>query len=216
MLFYFAGSVLLSYLIGSIPFGLLLARLKGVDIRKVGSGNIGATNVFRSVGKGIGLFTFFCDFLKGCLPVFLLPIIMNHLTSYADPYRALALSCGVAAIAGHNWSIFMHFTGGKGVATGAGFLLALVPAAVGVGFLGWVALLLITGYVSVASMGAAILVACFSWYRYATNAGDYPLAVVCILTILVSLVVARHHTNIKRLLNGTENRFSPFKKKKTS
>ena len=199
--------LLLSYLIGSIPFGLLISKSRGIDIRSVGSGNIGATNVFRSVGKTWGLLTFLCDALKGFIPAFLLPILGNQM-GYDFQGLEIGLLCGCAAIAGHNWSIFLKFTGGKGVATTAGVLLGVAPAAVGIGLVTWLLLLLSTRYVSVASMTAAIVVPAAAWWLYLKD--GYLLPVV--LSIIGLLMIWKHRTNIQRLLKGTEHRFN-FRKK---
>ena len=118
-----AGCALASYLLGSVPFGYLVARLKGMDIRRHGSGNIGATNVFRCVGKGWGLLTFACDTLKGFGAAFLIPRVAAPFLP-PDGLQALGIGCACLAVAGHNWPAFLRFKGGKGVATSAGVLLA--------------------------------------------------------------------------------------------
>ena len=196
-------TLLAAYLLGSVPNGLLVARLKGIDIRKVGSGNIGATNVFRSVGKSWGILTFVCDALKGFLPAWLFPLLTG------DSNPALGIFCGALAIAGHNWPIFLKFKGGKGVATSAGVLLGIAPTAVGIGLLSWLVLFLSTRYVSVASVGAAIVVPLAGWFLYRDG---FLLPIT--LTVLGLVAVARHHSNIRRLIAGTEHRFE-FGRKKT-
>ena len=123
-----------AYLLGAVPFGLILSRLKGVDIRAVGSGNIGATNVFRSVSKGLGIATFVCDFLKGFVPAYVFPIL-GKMLSGSFQGSEIGILCGVAAIVGHNWPVYLKFKGGKGIATSAGVLLGIAPAAVGIGLL---------------------------------------------------------------------------------
>ncbi|MFH1184548.1 MAG: glycerol-3-phosphate 1-O-acyltransferase PlsY [Chloroflexota bacterium] len=198
----YGASILAAYLLGSIPMGLLLTRLKGLDIRKVGSGNIGATNVFRSVSKGLGIATFVFDFLKGFVPATVFPLL-TALSTSSKPDPALAILCGCAAIAGHNWSAYIGFKGGKGVATSAGVLLGIAPLAVGVGLLAWVVLFVASRYVSVASIGAAVIVAGSSWIFYLPHGILLPAT----LTILAGLVVARHRSNIERLIKGTEHRF---------
>jgi glycerol-3-phosphate acyltransferase PlsY len=207
----FAVSILCSYLIGSIPFGLLFSRLKGVDIRQAGSGNIGATNVFRSVGKSIGIATFACDMLKGFAPAFLFPLLALRFAGYIAPQQTLAIVCGIGAIAGHSWSVFLHFTGGKGVATSAGFLLAIGPASIGIGLLGWVVILLLSGYVSLASMFAGIIITVFGWWQFSRD--EYSLTVALIFSLLCLLVIYRHKSNIRRLINGTENRFNILRRR---
>ena len=192
-----------AYLLGAVPFGLLLSRLKGIDIRTVGSGNIGATNVFRSVSKPLGVATFACDFLKGYLPACLFPILGKTISGTVQGPE-IGILCGVAAIVGHNWPVYLKFKGGKGIATSAGVLLGVAPAAVGIGLLSWIFLLLATRYVSVASIGAAIVVPVVSWTMYAKHGSLLPMA----LTILGALAVWRHKSNIERLIDGSEHRFN--------
>lgn len=196
-----------SYALGAIPFGLLIAKSRGVDIRKVGSGNIGATNVFRTVGKGWGLLAFFCDALKGFIPAGIFPLLIEKLWAY-DGSELLPLLCACLAIGGHNWPVYLRFKGGKGVATSVGALMGLAPASAGIGLLTWALVFAATRYVSVASIAAAGTVAASVWFFYA-QAG---LFVPSILTILCGLVIWRHKSNIRRLLQGAENRFE-FKKK---
>ena len=194
----------LAYLIGATPVGLLVAKTRGIDIRTVGSCNIGATNVFRCVGKGWGLLTFFFDALKGWFPATLLSGLLLE-----NPSPNLNLIGGALAIAGHNWPVWLKFKGGKGVATSAGMLLGLSPQVVGCGLLAWVVLMLTTRYVSVASMGAAIGVGVAAWYFHL----DQGIALPLTFSIIGLVIVIRHRSNISRLCNGTENRFS-FKRKK--
>ena len=188
-----------SYLIGAIPFAWLIARTRGVDIRQVGSGNVGATNVFRSVGKGWGVLTFTADVLKGFLPAFLFPIWIPETagTEYAG------LLCGCAAIAGHNWPIYLKFKGGKGVATSAGVLLGVAPASVGIGIVAWATIFFTSRYVSLASVGAAIAIPLSGWWLY--GAEQRVLAIV--LTALGATVVWRHRSNLARIRAGTEHTF---------
>jgi glycerol-3-phosphate dehydrogenase (NAD(P)+) len=197
-----AGWMLWSYILGSIPIGLLLARVKGVDIRSVGSGNIGATNVFRSVGKTWGIATFIGDALKGFIPAFFLPVFAMQVLQQTAVTR-LGLVCGCAAIAGHNWPLFLQFKGGKGIATSAGVLLGVAPAAVGVGACIWALLFVTTGYVSAASVAAAVAVPAAAWALY------YPAGPLLpsVLTVLGAVAIWRHHGNMERLLKGKEHRF---------
>lgn len=191
-----------SYVLGSVPFGLLLARAKGVDLRTVGSRNIGATNVFRSVSKPLGILTFALDALKGFVPAFVFPILEQH-TRGGESGAGLGLLCGCAAIAGHNWPVFLGFKGGKGISTSAGVLLGIAPASMGIGLLTWLALVLTTRYVSVASIGAAIAVPVSSWIQHAHDSRILPST----LSVLGLLAVWRHRANIQRLIAGTEHRF---------
>ena len=187
-----------AYLLGSIPNGLLLARLKGVDLQKVGSGNIGATNVYRCVGKGWGVAAFVLDAVKGFAPAFVFPRLMES----APPW--LGLACGVAAVAGHNWPVWLKFKGGKGVSTSAGMLLGIAPAAVGVGFLVFAATVLITRFVSLGSILAALAVpAAYVWLYGIENR-----LLAGALVVMGALVIVKHRANLRRLLAGTEPRIA--------
>ena len=154
---------ILAYLLGAIPFGLLIARANGVDIRAVGSGNIGATNVFRALGKGWGILAFACDALKGFIPASVFPFLAKMLWAF-DGGAVLPLVGACLAIAGHNWSVYLRFKGGKGVATGVGALIGLAPMAAGVGLLTWALVFVAKRYVSLASIAAAIMVAGAVWF----------------------------------------------------
>lgn len=195
-----------SYLLGSIPFGLLVAKSRGVNIQKVGSCNIGATNVFRCVGKGWGLFTFVLDVLKGFISAFFIARLAYQTT---DHLTAISLLCACFAVAGHNWSIFLGFKGGKGVATTVGAILGVAPQLVGIGFVVWVIVFIVSRFVSLASILTALIITIFAWI----TKDDGELLLPIVLTVLASLIIWRHKANIVRLLNGTENRFN-FKKKK--
>lgn len=200
--------LVLAYLLGSVPFGLLVARAKGVDIQKVGSGNIGATNVFRMVSKPLGILTFVLDALKGFLPAWFFPIL-GKLAFGIFQRSELGLLCGVAAILGHTWPVFLRFKGGKGVATSAGVLLGVAPMAVVFGLLGWIVLFVTTRYVSVASIGAAVIVPVCAWTQCALRLhSSRHLLLPLVLTALGGLVIWRHRSNIQRLLDGEEHRFT--------
>jgi len=194
--------ILAAYLLGSIPFGLLLARIKGVDLQKVGSGNIGATNVYRCVGKRWGIAAFVLDAVKGFVPAFVFPMLVSHAPAW------LGLACGVAAVAGHNWPVWLKFKGGKGVSTSAGMLLGIAPAAVGIGFVVFAITVLLTRYVSLGSILAAIAVptAFIAMDRTENHLLAGALVVMGLLTIF------KHRTNIGRLLKGTEPKISGKKK----
>lgn len=191
-------SVLCAYLLGAIPFGLILARAAGVDIRKTGSGNIGATNVFRSVGKKLGILVFALDALKGYVAVAVIP------SATAAHSGLLPVICGIAAIAGHNWPVYLKFKGGKGIATSAGVLMGIAPAAVGAGLAAWILVFLVFGYVSLASIAAACVVAVAAWVLYLPES----IALPAVLTILAGIAVIRHKSNIQRLAAGTESKFA--------
>ncbi len=191
---------IVSYLLGAVPFGLLVARMHGVDIRSKGSGNIGATNVLRVIGKGWGVFTFVLDALKGFIPAFIFPMVGNLDSEWGVLF-------GLAAIIGHTFPVYLKFKGGKGVATSAGMLLGVAPLAIGVGFACWVICMVLSRYVSLSSIIAAIAVAVTVW----VDPRQESIAIRVSLTIMAGLIVWLHRANIKRLLNGTENRFGKKK-----
>ena len=193
-----------AYLIGAIPFGYLIGRLHGIDIRKVGSGNIGATNVTRTVGKIQGKICFLLDFLKGALPVALVNSVFMQDTAN------LALATGLAVILGHIFPIYLKFRGGKGVATAAGVALALAPYPLLCALLVWLVTFLTTRYVSLASIvaAAALPVAAALFFGLGLPT-PFPLGASTLIffTLIALLAILRHVSNIKRLLNGTESRF---------
>ena len=189
----------LAYLLGALPFGLIVARMNRVDIRSKGSGNIGATNVFRVVGRGWGVFTFVLDALKGFVPAF-------FFYQAAGLDSAFGVWFGVAAILGHTFPVYLKFKGGKGVATSAGVLLGIAPLAVAVAFGCWLICMVSTRYVSLSSIAASIAVAVTVWLE-----GEKPLVVKTVLTLMSALVIWLHRANIGRLLKGTENRFGKQK-----
>ncbi|MBQ9337074.1 MAG: glycerol-3-phosphate 1-O-acyltransferase PlsY [Lentisphaeria bacterium] len=196
----FILTVLLAYLVGSIPFGLLIGKLNGKDIRKEGSCNIGATNVTRVVGKWWGKLCFLCDFLKGFLPVF---IVMRV---YPDEGLLIALTA-LAAMIGHIFPVYLGFKGGKGVSTAAGAALALCPAAVVFAGVVWVAVFLTSRYVSLASLAAALALPVLAWLLKFVADVPLPLPVGILLILFAVLTFWRHRSNIERLANGTESRF---------
>ena len=193
-----------AYLLGAIPFGFLIAKAKGVDIRTVGSGNIGATNVFRSVSKPLGILTFALDMLKGFCGAKAIPLVLP------DAGMGLAVFCGAMTVAGHNWTCFLGFKGGKGIATSAGMLLGLSPLGVAIALGAWVAAFVTTRYVSVASIIAAVALGVAVWPLHMRAQGAWFPAV---LTLLALVAIWKHRTNIARLRAGTESRFN-FRKTK--
>ena len=210
-LLWFAGG-LAAYLLGSLPFGFLIAKACGKDIRTLGSGNIGATNVFRSVSKPLGILTFALDFLKGFCGVRLIPLLAASIAH--APYEGMALPvfCGAMTVVGHNWTCFLGFKGGKGIATSAGLLLGLSPAGVGIAFAAWLVTFLATRYVSAASIAAAAVLGVAVWPLYL---GTYGAWFPGVLTLLAALAIWKHRSNIARLRAGTESRFHFGKKGQT-
>lgn len=186
--------LLLSYLCGAIPFGYLVAKLfKNVDIRTVGSKNPGATNVYRTISKPLGVLTLILDVLKGFVPVYLVTILMPD-------FYWMTISVSFVTIMGHVFTIFLRFKGGKGVATACGSFLALNPLAILLCFVIFVVVLAIFRYVSFASIIAALMLPI---NLYLLN--SLP-EIVVFAGMMSILVIVRHTSNIKRLLNGTENK----------
>jgi glycerol-3-phosphate acyltransferase PlsY len=205
---------LAAYVIGATPFGVLLARAKGVDLRKSGSGNVGATNVGRVLGRRWGYLCFVLDVAKGLLPVLAAGAMLDVLHPQIAPERLKQLSwllvaCG--AICGHVFSFYLGFRGGKGVATGLGVVLGVWPyftvpglAALAI----WIVLTLATRYVSVGSIVAAAafvpMMAVYCHLRGWPLAERWPL--LAFATAMATLIIVRHRTNISRLIHGTENK----------
>jgi glycerol-3-phosphate acyltransferase PlsY len=192
-------ALVLSYLSGSIPFAAIAGRLRGVDLRKQGSGNLGATNVFRVLGWKIGVLVFLADALKGALPVLYLP---PRIVDSREPI-VWAIACGVAAIAGHVRPVFLKLRrGGKGVATAAGVFFALAPIPMAITFAVFVVVVLATGYVSLGSMLSAIVLPTL---LLVTLGPRSPLFIVS--AVIAAFVFWTHRSNIGRLRRGEEHRF---------
>ncbi|MGB1626203.1 MAG: glycerol-3-phosphate 1-O-acyltransferase PlsY [Miltoncostaeaceae bacterium] len=187
-----AIALIAAYLLGSIPFALIAGRLNGVDLRAVGSGNLGATNVFRTLGRSWGIAVMVLDIAKGAAAVLLADWLAGG--------SWWPIAAGALAILGHVFPVWTGFRGGKGVAVGAGALIGLVPAASGVLILLWLLLVVTTRYVSVASIVAALAAAPLAW------AFGAPWSYVGFIAAAGLFVIWKHRENIRRLLNGTENR----------
>ncbi|MBK3331507.1 glycerol-3-phosphate 1-O-acyltransferase PlsY [Persephonella atlantica] len=188
--------LLFTYLIASIPFGYVIGKISGKDITKVGSGNIGATNVARTVGKKAGIIVLILDMMKGFIPVYLAKIYL--FPHYGDKYIAVV---ALTAVLGHCFSVFMKFKGGKGVATGIGVLLALSPKVALIIMILWTGIFLATGFVSLASIISAFI----SWIAMNYIDGNYYYTLSTLLASAV--IIIKHSSNIDRLIKGTENRF---------
>ena len=190
-------------MVGSIPTGYLLARARGIDIRSTGSGNIGATNVFRILGKGAGITVLLVDALKGYLPVQLAGIWLRDAPPHdLEIYR---MTAGFFAIVGHNYTCWLRFRGGKGIATSAGVVLALVPWGLLIALLVWLGVFWTSKYVSLASITAAATLPVAVW---ATGGS---IRLVALASLLGGLAIFKHRANIQRLMAGTENRFGKKK-----
>jgi len=204
------GVALGAYLLGSIPFGLLAGKLRGVDLREHGSGNIGATNALRVLGKRIGYTVFALDFLKGYVPVTLAFWLVG--SQMFDPPSLPGVIAGVCSIIGHNFPIWLGFRGGKGIASSGGVILGLFPWPVFVFALGsWIVLFATLRYVSVASLAAALALPIGVIVFWFLGQTDY-LQVIAAVAMWM-LATWRHRSNIQRLLAGTEPRFERKKKK---
>jgi glycerol-3-phosphate acyltransferase PlsY len=185
--------ILAGYLLGSIPFGLVVARLRGgIDLRRVGSGNIGATNVLRAVGKGAAAFTLLGDIGKGALAV--------GLGRWANVAPAMLALIALAAVLGHLLPVFNRFQGGKGVATTLGVILAAMPAVGGLLLLIWLLVAAVSRYSSLAALTATTAMPFLTWLV------DGRPAMLALSGVLAILVVARHRENIARLWRGTEGK----------
>ena len=187
------------YLLGSLPFSVWIARAYGVDVRKVGSGNPGATNVLRAAGRGPGVLALLCDAGKGVLAVVLARLLTDSPAWWG--WAALAAVCG------HVFSVFLRFQGGKGVATAAGALVAVSPSALSVALVVFVAAVAATRYVSLGSILAALAFPLALWFLTARELTTGPRVGLMVSSSLIALIVlARHRANLQRLLTGTENK----------
>ena len=203
----FAAVVFGSYLLGSIPFGYLAGRIAGIDIRKCGSGNVGATNVIRTLGKAYGYPVFLADVLKGFGAVKMSLLIGTHAQSEWNSPEMFGILAAISSVIGHSFPVWLRFKGGKGVATSAGALFGLAPLAALIGAAIWILTFWLTRYVSVASIVAAaalpFVILITTWLsRTAGKALFY--SSVC----LAAVVIWRHRSNLSRLTRGTEPRFT--------
>jgi len=204
--------VLCAYLLGSIPTGYLVARAKGIDIRSVGSGNIGATNAFRVLGKPAGIVVLLADALKGVLACTILAnLILGAFETPTSPFdHAMTerVVAGIVAVLGHNFTCWLRFKGGKGIATTAGVYLAIAPFPVAVALTTWIIAFAAARYVSLASIAAAIALPTAVWI----TESSIPLGIAT--TAIGAMAIWKHRSNIARLRAGTENRIE-FNKKPT-
>lgn len=184
--------IIFAFLMGSIPFGVIIAKLKGVDLKKVGSGNIGATNVLRAMGKGPAMLTLTGDVMKGAISVAVGRYFLDDL--------AMQGIIGLASILGHNFSIFLRFKGGKGVATTAGVLLLYSPRVAAVTIALWLTVIVASRY---SSLGAIVA---FGVLPLTTYLLDYAPEKMMVSTLMSGLIILRHADNINRLIQGKEKK----------
>lgn len=200
--------ILAAYLIGAIPFGFIIGKMRGVDVRTVGSKNIGATNVFRTVGKKWGLLAFALDVAKGLLPTVLARCFAG--------VAWLPLAVGVSCVTGHMLTPYMKFKGGKGVATGFGMLMALIPVHCTLAFAVFAAVFAASNYISLGSCTAAAFLGASVWIKVGGFAGYENVPQAVLVTLVAAFVIFKHRANIKRLIAGNENKIYLFGKAKAA
>jgi acyl phosphate:glycerol-3-phosphate acyltransferase len=211
--------ILLSYILGSIPTGLIVARYaKGIDIRKVGSGNIGSTNAMRALGWKWGLVVQFGDLAKGLLAVLVIARLHYgdfpfHNRTPFEEFTIVQILAGMSAVAGHIFSVFLNFKGGKGINTAAGMLVGIAPIDISIAFGVFLIVLFATGYVSLGSISAATAFPTTMFVRFNVFNVNIPSYHTLILFSIATslLLIYTHRSNISRLLAGSENRFSKLK-----
>lgn len=204
-----ALTFVIAFVLGSIPTGAIAGRLAGVDLRQHGSGNLGATNAFRILGPRYGTPVLIIDIIKGAIPVLLIAPLFAA-TSPLGPTGIRALA-GLAAVAGHIWSPFVGFRGGKGVATAAGAFLALSPLGALAAIVVWAVLAMSTRYFSVGSLGASLVLPFAVWFETRLRGTPQPWILITSAALLTVAIVIRHRSNIARLRRGEENRFGRFR-----
>ena len=189
-------ALLASYLLGAIPTSYLAGKFfRGIDLRQHGSGNLGATNLYRTLGAKFAVPVALFDMAKGAVPVLVIaPLVSSS--------RYFAVLCGIMAVLGHVFSVFVQFRGGKGVATASGVMLGLTPWAVLVALAVWLIVLRLSGYVSLGSMVGAIVLPVAAWFLHPLQRD-----IIWIQVLVALAIIWLHRANIKRLLAGTENRF---------
>lgn len=206
MIISYIVGIIISYLIGGIPFGYLIAVIKGIDIRTEGSGNIGATNVGRVLGEKYGLIIFILDMLKGFIVVFFIPALVSSAVNIPTTTdNLLVVLCGFCAVVGHAFPVYLKFKGGKAVATSFGVFIWLVPISVGIAFGVWFLTVIVTRYVSLGSMiGSLSLVGVIVIVVDSPFGDNIYLSVMSVAVAI--LIIARHTSNIQRIIAGTEKK----------
>jgi len=204
-----------AYLAGALPFGYLVGRARGVNLFAVGSGNIGATNAARVLGKPFGVLVFVLDFLKGALPVALAGALHEGAPNALGSAETLRTLCAALAFLGHLFPVYLGFRGGKGIATGAGTVFVLAPIPATLAITAWVVVLFASRAVSLASLAAVSALVLAHLVRTAAPFGDGALPVTLYLVLGTLMVFVKHRANVKRLLAGTENRIGDFGMRET-
>lgn len=204
-------AIIICYLLGSIPTAYIFGKvIRGIDIRRYGSGNVGATNVFRVVGKGPGIAVLLADMAKGALAVGLVASYFHYRWPTLD-IRLYQIITGISVVMGHNWTVFLRFRGGKGMATSAGVLMWILPGALALTVAVWLVMILIWRYVSLGSITAACAFPVFVVFLYQKEEGFLWLALFSVLLSIVAIY--KHIPNIKKLLGGKEGKISLKKSK---
>lgn len=203
ILFHDYWTVLVAYVVGATPFGFLAGKVKGIDIREHGSGNIGATNVLRVLGKPVGITVLVLDVMKGLVPVIIAKLVSDS--------SLVQIATAMAAILGHNYTFWLGFKGGKGIATTGGAILPIMPWALIAAVLGWIIVLKISRYVSLASIAAALIIPLTLVVENLIT-GTWEWNIFGFGMFVCLLAIWKHRSNIRRLIRGEENRFA----KKTS
>lgn len=210
-------SLIIGYAFGNVTFGYLIGKIKHIDIRKKGSGNIGTTNTLRILGPAAGAFTLIFDCLKAVIAAYLSMAIMRGAGAPADILNAVKAWAAFGAVIGHIFPVLLHFKGGKGVATGLGFLIAICPVSLFVSLGSFILFVIITRYVSLGSIIAAITLptqaVIFRIAGVEPYTGRYGTEIMILTSLVGILALIRHHENINRLIHHCENKLS-FKKNK--
>ena len=209
---YFFG-LTISYLIGGIPFGYIIAIAKGIDIRKHGSGNIGASNVGRILGRKYGIIIFVLDLLKGFVSVLFIPVFVSTLHFPTTSGDLLVILCGLCAIFGHVFPVYLGFKGGKAVATSFGVFIWLAPLSLAIAMVIWIVTVIVFRYVSLGSIiGSLSIFGCIIVLE--SDPFGSGLYLTCLSVVVATLIIVRHRTNIQRIVSGTETKIFSKKQQK--
>ena len=197
-------NIILSYLLGSISGSMILGKIKGVDIRTMGSGNAGGTNAFRSIGPLFALGVVMMNIVKGIISVLFISSLSFYSYISTDFYGTIQVLCGVAAVIGHVYPLYYNFKGGKGAGTLIGVVGVLFPESIVYALCSWILILIITGFVGLGTIIASIVLVLVTYFLYPEGLSS-PFGILSILMAL--FIIFTHRSNIQRMLNGTENQF---------